>query len=490
MKISGIIDFSMDNFLCIRGFAHLKDLYMISESIPEIQRSLIEEHKGEMADFLNKGEFTFFPEVILSTVLSEGEDTQKVDNLYSNVRQKNGQPKTKINDLNISISCANKTKSKKDGRIPDVLCTANMEFDEKNMKKFYRIDGNHRLSAAEESKKDYSTPFCLLLFKTPEESNKFNRAIFHNINAKQIPLKLEQNLKVIIDGEDVFVDEMLANDPSFGYHYYLARKVLKSIDLSYFPFVNGFISESKNTYFVDLFKYLIEHGMIEKNEEGITIVKNQLGEINKAIEESEIINTTENIAVIGAMSYYKLESKLKYECFIKWIKKNNIGLIENLHIDDVIKIYDNIYQSTPKKVFLARWYPAESDSEYTASVHRLNAIKSVVDELGLEFVDLGTKISGTYDIRSLMYREIASSDIFIADLTGIRHNVMVEVGYALQHIETGRMLFYFQKTDKVQSVPFDLNGFRWDEITDSSEMKTKIKPHIESIIKSASEGNS
>lgn len=66
MRLSGILDFSMGNFLCVRGFASFKKLSEISERNPDIQRNLIEKHKGEMATFLNRGEYRFFPEVILS----------------------------------------------------------------------------------------------------------------------------------------------------------------------------------------------------------------------------------------------------------------------------------------------------------------------------------------------------------------------------------------------------------------------------------------
>ena len=110
-----------------------------------------------------------------------------------------------------------------------------------------------------------------------------------------------------------------------------------------------------------------------------------------------------------------------------------------------INIYDEIYKHVPKKAFLARWYPAEDDKEFRRSLSRLEVIKSVAAELDLELIDLGTRDTGTFDIRSVMYHDIQNCDIFIADLTGARHNVMVEVGYALKHIDTGRMLFYFQE---------------------------------------------
>ena len=61
-----------------------------------------------------------------------------------------------------------------------------------------------------------------------------------------------------------------------------------------------------------------------------------------------------------------------------------------------------------------------------------------MESLNLELIDLGTQDGATYDIRSAMYKEITFADIFIADLTGYRHNVMVEVGYALN---SGKLRF-------------------------------------------------
>lgn len=192
--------------------------------------------------------------------------------------------------------------------------------------------------------------------------------------------------------------------------------------------------------------------------------------------------------VIGALAYYRLTNESKYRGFLSWIKKNNIGNVEKLHIDDVINLYDEIYKYVPKKVFLARWYPAETDAEYKQSVYRIDAIKEVIDELGLQLTDLGTRDTGTFDIREVMYHDIRECDIFIADLTGARHNVMIEVGYALKHIDTGRMVFYFQETDSCKNVPFDVNHFSYDKIEDSVEIKAKTKARIMKILEQAKNG--
>ena len=67
--LSGILEFSMGNFLCLRGFADYKTLSDISEENKDVQRELIEKHKGEMAAFLNSGDYRFFPEIVLSVSL-------------------------------------------------------------------------------------------------------------------------------------------------------------------------------------------------------------------------------------------------------------------------------------------------------------------------------------------------------------------------------------------------------------------------------------
>ena len=65
---------------------------------------------------------------------------------------------------------------------------------------------------------------------------------------------------------------------------------------------------------------------------------------------------------------------------------------------------------------------------------------------------------------------------------------MVEIGYALKHIDTGRMVFYFQETENCKTVPFDVNHFSYDKIDDSAEIKTKTKVRIQTILRQAHDG--
>lgn len=77
----------MGGFLCLRGFASYKMLSAISKSNSEVQRDLIDKHKGDMARFLNAGEYRFFPEVILSTNLTDGtKDFEELDLFHSSLQ--------------------------------------------------------------------------------------------------------------------------------------------------------------------------------------------------------------------------------------------------------------------------------------------------------------------------------------------------------------------------------------------------------------------
>lgn len=314
----------------------------ISETIPEIQRDLLSEHAGEMDRFLSSGEFTFFPEVILcSDLAANGAEYDAITSLRVAVRQKQN-----FNGWVGPFKFATKgyeLKSKEDERKKDNVQTVYMDFDVTKTAKFLRIDGNHRLSAVNEHSayKDAAIPFCLLLFNGASETDKFCRALFHNINTKQIPLKDEENLSVIIESVDVFSDDDLANN--FGTPYLYTRKICDRINLSHYPLIEKYIGNSQYTYFVGIFEHLLKEGLIEDKPECVDVIIQKLSDINTALRESGIANVTENIAVLGAMTFYKLQDQVKYRSFINWVQKNNIGIADKLHINDVISIYDSVY---------------------------------------------------------------------------------------------------------------------------------------------------
>lgn len=446
MRLTGIIDYTMDNFLCIRGFASMIDLAEISEADETIQRDLIEEHRGEMEAYLSDGKFTFFPEVILCANMKGSEqDIEKIDILRSEIRAEHGIKKTDINGIKYSIK-RNAVKKENNGLFYDVTQTVIMDFDKSTIEKqkILRIDGNHRLSAVHQSS-SYATkriPYCLLLFRNTEETDKFCRALFYNINTKQIPLKMEQNLKVIIESEITFDDDTLRNDPSFGFNYYLTRQIIKSFDLSDFPFLKLFISGNEFTYFVEVFKLLLENQLIEENEECIVQIKATLQDINSALQAATIAGVPNNLAVIGAFSYYKLSNPQKAQNFMSWVKKNNLTDISELHICDVLNIYDKIYENCSKKVFMSMWFNEKTSDTYQA-VKDVKEILCKDHNVELEVIKVDEHNDGYSDSISKRITDgIDSCSLLIADLSYGNKNVHHEIGYAQGKDKKVLMLYH------------------------------------------------
>ena len=378
MRLTGIIDYTMDNFLCVRGFASMLELSEISKPDEDIQRDLIDDHRGEMEVFLSGGKFTFFPEVILGANMYGTEmDKEKISILRETVHAESKPLRTTINGIKYFIK-RNAVKKENNNMAFDVTQTIIMEFDKASLvgKEFLRIDGNHRLSAVNEGS-TYAhkrIPFCLLLFRNAEETDKFCRALFYNINTKQIPLKMEQNLKVIIESEQAFDDDTLLKDPSFGENYFLTRQIIKHIELSEYPFLKLFIADSKFTYFVEVLKLLLDNKLIKKDQEGVCSVTTALKEIDDALKTAALIEVPNNLAVIGAFSYYKLSDERKADEFLKWVKKNNLTQISDIHICDIINIYNKIYDNSPKRVFMSMWFNKKTEDTY----NQVKDVKEIV----------------------------------------------------------------------------------------------------------------
>jgi hypothetical protein len=495
MKLSGMISKVMDNYVCLRGIANIEKLAEMSEVNPDIQRTQLEKHRNEMKEFLERGEYAFFPEVVLSLNVGLSGNDETFENFVATVDSPKEGYKNNIGKVKVNFR-ADENKYIDDRR---KLKIAQLEFDEKEVR-LSRIDGNHRLSVATDlNKKDILIPFCIIIFSDKDEAENTSRAIFHNINSKQIPLKLEQNLKIIIDTNDVFTDEILEKNQPFGFHYKCTRELLcgeRKIDFMCFPLIAKFIKDNEYSFFVDLFRHLLENKLINKNN-AVATVKSELVNVETALKESKIITSSQNCSIIGALAYYKLadksEDKSKYNKFIKWIEKNHLAEANVVGIDDIINIFDKVYESTPKKVFLARWYPSDDkkNSIVEKARQRCEAIEKVISELNLELVDLGTHKGATFSIPSVIHKEISEADIFIADLTGCRPNVMLEVGCALNSNklnfdklkpDKGRIILYFSSTEEHPNPPFDISSFQYETISDSSEITTKIKPRIEAIL--------
>ena len=146
MIIQGILDNSLNGQLCIRGFANIKDLAKFSEADYSYQRPLLD--RTDISDFLETQEYLFFPEVILSYKFKHQFDSQKDTPLIAIQNGKNYKSAINGDSISVKVFADKKDLSAKAIRVVKLI------VNDINGKPFHRIDGNHRLNAAETSESE------------------------------------------------------------------------------------------------------------------------------------------------------------------------------------------------------------------------------------------------------------------------------------------------------------------------------------------------
>lgn len=436
MKLKGILDFSLGNFLCLRGFARLGDLYNLSEPDPSFQRDLLKLHERDMVAFLREGEFLFFPEVILSTTLSpDADNTEEVSRLFENVRQGQHFNNLKFPDYRLSCSVS-KTKSEADTRAFDFFQTATLQFNTKITRKFSRIDGNHRLSATPKDKKfeSHNTPFCLLFFRNTIEAARFSRALFHNINYRSVPLTMEQNLKLILDDPtNLFPDDKLKSTESFGWPYYHARKLRTGLDFDVFNNLRPFIEKKTRTFLVDQFSFLIARDVLGDNENAVPRFKAALVKVNALFDAHPALKDSKNRGLLAALVYYELKRNGPIAAFVRWVLSNHLHLIEHSSSTDLIQIFDKVLESRKRTIFVSMEFGDKTNETWLTiekSIQQINETSSPglkLEPIRIDKFDIGHSFTITDEILAL----IEGSGLLIADLTLGNKNVYHELGYLM-----------------------------------------------------------
>ena len=223
-KLEGIIYKTFDHYVVLRGFAPIKDLAAISHKPESYQRPAITTHKDDIVRFLgdNNNEYRYFPEITLAC---------RVNNYEELIRNIGGANDVDWEDARVIPGL--KVLSQ---RIPFTGYRArHANLVKNNNRDIVRVDGNHRLESFDNEDDDiwleYNikeigkliVPFTII-FSNAEVADKFEAGIFHNINFKQVPLRIEASLRIIID-VDAFDDK-----EKLGKEYPLAIKLIRHIE--------------------------------------------------------------------------------------------------------------------------------------------------------------------------------------------------------------------------------------------------------------------
>lgn len=504
MKLKGILDFSLGNFLCLRGFAPMGDLFDVSEADPGFQRDLQKYHEKEMVAFLRDGEFLFFPEVILATTLSPEEtDNEAVSQLYERIRTGHSFANLKFPDYRIACK-VQKTKSGVESRAYDVFQTGTIELNAKFTRKFSRIDGNHRLSATPKDKKfrAHNTPFCLLLFRNKTEAAKFSRALFHNINYKSVPLTMEQNLALILDDADLFPDEKLKTHEFFGWPYYHARKLHGKLDHDLLPNLAPILKDEPRTFLLRLFEFLIARGILKDNENAIKRLKEALGKVNTLFDISTNLKDSTNRGLLAALVYFQLVKPSIVPPFVRWVLANHLHHIEDLNSAEfitnaasLIAIFEKVLESRKRTIFVSMPFGKDATENHFKTIQR------VAEDINKDYPDLKPPLkvervdfqqSGTsFNIRAKIDEFMANCGLLIGDLTYCNPNVYHEIGFMdgkakAEGAENANVLLFLDESvaeEKDKFVGFNLRGTKYIPFKQSEEFAKVLRQNLEAFFK-------
>lgn len=227
-KLEGIIYKAFENYVILRGFAPIKDLAKVSHKPESYQRPSIDSHRDDIIHFLGgiNNEYRYFPEITLAC---------RVERYEELIRSIGSANDVDWQDARIvpGLVVLSQNLPKSSHRARHAYLARN------NNRDLVRVDGNHRLEAFDNvndpiwSTFDYKeigkliVPFTVI-FSNAEVASKFEAGIFHNINFKQVPLRLEASLRIIID-VDAFDDK-----ENLGKEYPLAIKLIRRIEKSDF----------------------------------------------------------------------------------------------------------------------------------------------------------------------------------------------------------------------------------------------------------------
>ena len=519
MIFSGILHSSLGGFTVIRGVAPLGDLARCSEFNPEYQRNLIDTHKAEIERFLADSKYLFFPEVVLSASLQFDFNAYKGKRSIAPLADIHSGTGfiSNVNGVNVRIV---KT------RLPrglEVVGGANapqlayLELPENQLDKglkLFRIDGNHRLSTVNnanprEARYELPTPFCIVLHDDASQAETFEKVVFHNINAKQIPLTSEENLRLILEmgGSSLFDDKTLLESPDFGPAYYLTRKLLAEINDCYLDALRGPL-KNRRSLVLALTQFLIEKGEIGETKDAV-VLDEQVPYLREAFEQVNTIyqkrpKLVESACqgVLVAFLYFALyNGGRRLPAFARWVTSNRIdhlapvkttqglgyhnhlGRIQAVDATSLVSVFESVLTARKREIFISMAFHDDTKETYETikkTVRQINDSRKLDIRLREIRMDQWNK-GHSYTIDDEILELIEGSGLLIADLTFGNRNVYHEIGY-LMGLNRGKgveqdnfILIADKKTrgDKLESdIAFNLKS--WQQLRFKSTRQLEI----------------
>ena len=511
-------------FRIIRGYADLRELAAISvpykmeagpggAGVVGHQRPESEKHAEDIKSYLEQSENRFLPEVILSVrspvrlVTANGEIDPDQLGLGETVL---GATSLADGAIQITRRHSNKTSRIQRVRVPK------SELEAIRAEKLVRrIDGNHRLHLAEGLVEDpnvptkYLAPFCMILLDDEDNDadDYAESLIFHTINNTALPLESEHGLQLLL-GQNPEHAMLPDNEFAYSPELHLTRLLCDHLRGLPTPTRLKFGDRPLSALWESAGNLVAMDPEIARDRQTLTTFAEELF---AGLSEIAIRLTNNHPSLCRTYGFFELAARVWKEAKGEnheekvaasvalldrmggWHGTEGItNLLNRLSpAEQLLETFKAAQTRIPKRVFLARWYApqnAPDDAHNKANLRLAQLHQTLVNVqadhgLALELVDMGTEEGGTFPIHTKMYEVIASSDIIICDLTGLRPNVFVEAGYALKHHEQDKLIFLFEPKDQHDQVPFDLSTFKYVQIAQAAEIPDRIGTEIRAILR-------
>lgn len=486
MMLRGVVERALGGFICIRGYARIGDLVVLSSSEhANYQRSEDKEQKEKLSEFFKPSqglrEYLYFPEITLAYTLNKQLDNIAMlgGEFLLSMEPHGGRA------IRFAMPKAKSYKTEQDKRQLEYFHTININIhgDVPKDGYFTRIDGNHRLLAAAtlsvEEKDNLLTPFCLILFNDDLPSQKQQSVLFHNINAKVKPLTLEENLKGIFESNQFTNDELTV----LGWEYAKTAKILQQLNLGYLSSLHNLLKLRKHSTLFEVVKFLAQHSVLN---EGTTIeefLKN-LATINNLYQNEARLQACHEQGLFYALMYYAFKAKDNEKNlltgFKSWVLRNHIDKIKHIDATSIVDVFDQVHASQ-LKIFMAMPYYSDEgvDNYNTALKNAVNAIIGKNPNINLMHHPIMRTRSPTHDVIADIMNKIQYCDIFIADITENNANVSYEYGVARGYQKPCILLR--KKTAKSPVKSDYANDLRF-EFEGDFDLQTNLQKQIEGVL--------
>lgn len=308
---------------------------------------------------------------------------------------------------------------------------------------------------------------------------------------------MEHNLKLIIEDEELFPDDDLKSDPSFGWQYYLARQLFGKLDFDLLPNVKPLARAEPLSFLVGQLDFLIkEKSVLGENENAIKRYKKALVDANAIFDANPKLRETKNQGLLAAITFYSISDPACVGSFVHWVLENNLHLIENTSVPDIISIFDQVLETRKHTIFVSMPFGNKTTENHYKIIERVagevstkHGLKSPLKVERVDWFHDGT----SYNINDKIVELMSDCGLLIANLTLCNPNVYHEIGFVMgkakaEKTDSPSMLLFLDEgvTDpKDKYVGFNLAGIKQVRFQQSEDFGPALSENIEKFFKLA-----